>query len=68
MINNNRPRIKELIHFRFFFLNMDISITLYIINLKFSVCSPMVLLEGIFSLIYGKKKVHFCQFIQYKFL
>ena len=50
MICSNRPRIKEIINvisiFSLLFLNMDISVTIYIINLRFSVCILKVVLEG----------------------
>ena len=32
--------------FNFYFLNKDISITIQVIDLKFSVCDPHITLEG----------------------
>ena len=64
--------------FHFNFLNLDISLTIHTIHLRFSVCIHKVILQGSVSRIfdsgpsfyyfYGKKRVTFCLFLQYNFL
>ena len=57
MIDYNGPRIKEIMNLKnrflhFYFLNMDISVTIYIMDLEFSVCVLNVCPEGSMSQIF----------------
>ena len=50
MVDSNRPRIKEIMNLKYMFshlvINMDISVTIYIIDLRFSVFILKFLSEG----------------------
>ena len=56
MIDSNRPKIRQIMNlnriFHFYYLNMDFSVTIYIIKMKFSVCIITVLPEGRVSQIF----------------
>ena len=81
MIDSNRRELRELRFknrvFHLYFLNMDISVTIYLFKLRFSPCIHKIRPEGNVSQIFylgpsfylmAKKRVTFGHFILYKFL
>ena len=69
-------RLEIIGFFYFYFFNMDFSVNICVMNLKFSVWVLKVPLEGSMSnlslrpyfLFYVKKRVTFCYFLKCKFL